>query len=392
MRKKISMLLAFLLVLTPIYGSSITSKKNQLSSAKQNIESSKKELAANNEKIEAMEAEIKKVDLQIVDIEDKIYELNSQISDKEEAISVKQVELDEMNAKKDEQYEDTKSRMVQMYKNQRIGYLQVIFSSNSFWDAINRIEYIKRISDRDNTILDEYKETISGIEAAKMTIETEKKDLEIIKKAQVAKKDELKDARSAKDSALAKLQAEESKIKSEIERMEEISNELEADIKRLVAESEAKANASSGSSNGSGSYSSSHNYSGGTFAWPVPGYYNISSEYNPRTSPISGNYEFHTGIDIPAGYGESVVAAADGVVITAGWVRGYGNTVMINHGGGLVTLYGHNSSLTVSTGQTVTKGQTVAKIGSTGYSTGNHCHFEVRINGSHTSPWGYLSK
>lgn len=391
MRKKISIMLAFLLLLTPIYGSSITNKKNQLSSAKQNIESSKKKLAANNEKIEAMQEEIKKVDLQIVSIEDKIYELNGKISDKEEAIEKKQVELDAMNAKKDEQYEDTKSRMVKMYKNQRIGYLQVIFSSNSFWEAINRIEYIKRISDRDNKTLDEYKATISGIEAAKTTIETEKQDLEIIKKAQVAKKSELVTARGSKDEKLAELQAEEGKIKSEIEQMEEISDQLEADIKRLLAESEAKANASS-SSSGSGNYSSSHNYSGGTFAWPVPGYYRISSEYNPRTSPISGNYEFHTGIDIPASYGESVVAAADGVVITSGWVRGYGNTIMINHGGGLVTLYGHNSSLVVSTGQTVTKGQTVAKIGSTGYSTGNHCHFEVRVNGSHTSPWNYLSK
>nr|WP_302599846.1 M23 family metallopeptidase [uncultured Cellulosilyticum sp.] len=385
MKKKISIMLAFLLLLTPVYASSITSKKNELSSAKQNIESSKKKLEANNEKIEAMQAEIKKVDLQIVDIEDKIYELNSQISEKENAIEKKQVELDEMNVKKDAQYEDTKARMVKMYKNQRVGYLQVIFSSNSFWEAINRIEYIKRISDRDNQTLDEYKETISGIEAAKTTIETEKKDLEVIKKAQVTKKDELEVARGDKDTKLAQLQKEEGKIKSEIEQMEELSDQLEAEIKQLLA-------AQASSSSGGGNYSTSHKYSGGTFAWPVPGYYNLSSEYNPRTSPISGNYEFHTGIDIPASYGENVVAAADGVVITSGWVRGYGNTIMINHGGGLVTLYGHNSSLVVSTGQTVTKGQTVAKIGSTGYSTGNHCHFEVRVNGSHTSPWNYLSK
>ncbi len=384
MKKKISILLAFLLVLTPVYGSSITNKKNQLSNAKENIESSKKELAANNKKIEAIQAEIKKVDLQIVDIEDKIYELNTQISEKESAIEKKQVELNEMNIKKDAQYEDTKSRMVKMYKNRKIGYLQVIFSSHNFWEAINRIEYIKRISDRDNEVLDEYKETISQIEAAKTTIETEKKDLEIIKKKQVAKKNELETARGDKNTKIAQLQKEEGKIKSEIEQMEELSNQLEKDIKALLAA--AKTNSSNGN------YGSSHKYNGGTFAWPVPGYYRISSEYNPRTSPISGKYEFHTGIDIPASYGESVVAAADGVVITSGWVRGYGNTIMINHGGGLVTLYGHNSSLVASVGQTVTKGQTVAKIGSTGYSTGNHCHFEVRVNGSHTSPWNYLSQ
>lgn len=391
MKKQISIILAFLLIFTPVYGSSITNKKNQLNNKKQNIESSKQDLAANNEKIEAMQAAIKKVDLQMVDIQDKIQELNGQISKKKEAIDKKQVELDDMNAKKDKQYEDTKVRMVQMYKNKRSGYIQVIFSSSSFWDAINKIEYIKRISDKDNQVLDDYKATIAGIEAAKQTIETEKADLEEIKKIQVAKKTELEKARDTKNDTLAKLKHEQRKIKSEIEQMEEESNALQKEINRLVAESE-KASSSSSSNSGGGNYSSSHKYSGGTFAWPVPGYYNLSSEYNPRNSPISGKYEFHTGIDIPAGYGESVVAAADGVVITAGWIRGYGNTVMINHGGGLVTLYGHNSSLTVSTGQTVTKGQTIAKIGSTGYSTGNHCHFEVRLNGSHTSPWGYLSK
>ena len=125
--------------------------------------------------------------------------------------------------------------------------------------------------------------------------------------------------------------------------------------------------------------------------WPVPGYYRISSDYVDRTSPIFGAAEFHTGIDIPASYGEDVVAAADGVVITSGWVNGYGNTVMISHGSGIVTLYGHNSSLVISNGQSVKKGQVIAKIGSTGYSTGNHCHFEVRINGDHTSPWPYLN-
>ena len=125
--------------------------------------------------------------------------------------------------------------------------------------------------------------------------------------------------------------------------------------------------------------------------WPVPGNYRVSSGYVDRTSPIFGTAEFHTGIDIPANYGTSVVAAADGVVITAGWVNGYGNTVMISHGSGLVTLYGHNSSLVVSKGDSVKKGQTIAKVGSTGYSTGNHCHFEVRKDGDHVDPNIYLN-
>ncbi|MBQ7241903.1 MAG: M23 family metallopeptidase, partial [Firmicutes bacterium] len=104
---------------------------------------------------------------------------------------------------------------------------------------------------------------------------------------------------------------------------------------------------------------------------------------------VSGS-EFHTGLDIPAPRGTNIVAAADGKVITAGYVRGYGNTIMISHGNGLVTLYGHNSSLAVSVGDWVSAGSVVAYCGSTGNSTGNHCHFEVRVNGSHTNPWNYL--
>jgi murein DD-endopeptidase MepM/ murein hydrolase activator NlpD len=172
---------------------------------------------------------------------------------------------------------------------------------------------------------------------------------------------------------MAKLEQQQEELYDQIDALEKASEDLEAEIKRLTAASTVK-------------------YSGGTFGWPVPGYYRISSEYNPRNSPISGIAEFHQGIDIPASYGEAVVAAADGIVITSGWVSGFGNTIIIDHGSGIVTIYGHNSSLTVSNGERVTKGQQVARIGSTGYSTGNHCHFEVRINGAHTSPWNYLKK
>ncbi len=179
--------------------------------------------------------------------------------------------------------------------------------------------------------------------------------------------------------AIANLQNRQDEVSREIQELEDISESLQDDIKKLTAEMEAQNKDKIPSQ-----------YGGGTFTWPVPGWYRISSEYGPRTSPIFGKTEFHTGIDIPAAYGESVLAAADGTVITAGWVRGFGNTVIISHGSGLSTLYGHNSSVTVSVGQSVRKGDVVAKIGSTGYSTGNHLHFEVRLNNSHTNPWAYL--
>ncbi len=380
MKKQISILLAFTLLLVPVYADTINDKKNQLSSAEQHIKDKEQLLEERKQERAAIEAEIKEVDTKMVAIQDNIKELGDQLEQKKLEIEESEKELEAANIKKDEQYEATKARMVQMYKNQKVGYIQVVFSSNSFWEAINRLEYIRRISEKDNTLLDTYQAQIDYIEVQKEKIESEKSDLDLLQKKEISKKNELEEARAAKQVAIDKLESEEGKLAGEISKLEEISEQLEEDIKKLTEEMEAK-----------NKNQIPTQYTGGTFTWPVPGYYRISSEYNPRTSPISGNYEFHTGIDIPAGYGEDVVAAGDGVVITAGWVNGYGNTVMISHGSGIVTLYGHNSSVVVSQGQTVSKGQVVAKIGSTGYSTGNHCHFEVRVNGSHTSPWPYLN-
>ena len=133
-------------------------------------------------------------------------------------------------------------------------------------------------------------------------------------------------------------------------------------------------------------------YTGGELEWPVTGRYYVSSDYVGRISPVGNGYEFHTGIDIPAPAGYEISAAEDGIVTTAGWINGYGNTVIINHGGGLSTLYGHNSEITVNQGDKIKRGDTVALCGSTGYATGSHCHFEVRISGEHTNPWEYLKR
>ncbi|WP_339060460.1 M23 family metallopeptidase [Tepidibacillus marianensis] len=133
-------------------------------------------------------------------------------------------------------------------------------------------------------------------------------------------------------------------------------------------------------------------YNGGQFAWPVPGHSRISSDYGWRIHPIYHTRKFHAGIDIPAPQGSTIVAADDGVVILTSYVNGYGNTVMIDHGSGIQTMYPHirNGGIKVSVGQKVTKGQKIAEIGSTGNSTGPHTHFEVRKNGTAVNPWTYL--
>ena len=393
MKKKLAFILSVMMFVIPLGATTLKDKKNELESAQQHIADKEAQLDKKTKEKEAIKEEIKQVDIQIVSIQDKIKELEQQLDEKKNEIAQSEKELASANDQKDIQYEATKSRMRQMYKNQKVGYLQVIFSSNSFWEAINRIEYMRCISKKDNSILDEYEAQIESIEEQKAKIEEEKNDLDLLQKQAIVKNNELEESRNKKSDAINRLAEEEGKLKSEIENLEEISEEIKAEIKRLTEEAERKAAEAAKANSSNGGYSSNFPsiYEGGTFLWPVPGYYRISSDYVNRTSPIFGTAEFHTGIDIPAGYGENVVAAGDGVVITAGWVNGYGNTVMISHGSGLVTLYGHNSSLVVNVGQSVKQGQTIAKIGSTGYSTGNHCHFEVRLNGDHTSPWPYLN-
>lgn len=381
------MLLALVLLVMPVHASDITDKKTELENAQQHIEDKESQLKDKKQAKEEIQEEIKYLDLEIVAVQNTIKELEGKLDEKKEEIAKSEKDLNAATEKKNIQYEATKARMNQMYKNQKIGYLQVIFSSNSFWEAINRIEYMRRISKKDGSILDEYEKQIEIIAKQKEKIEEEKQELDLLQKQAFSKNAELEKARGKKEDAIERLAQEEGKLQSEIENLKEISEDIKDEIKRLTEEAERKAALNSGS-HISGLPTI---YEGGTFQWPVPGYYRISSDYINRISPISGKPEFHTGIDIPANYGESVIAAADGVVIQSGWINGYGNTVMISHGSGLVTLYGHNSSNIVSSGQYVKQGQAIARIGSTGYSTGNHCHFEVRVNGDHTSPWPYLN-
>jgi len=373
MRKKIALLLSLLLLFTPLYASTLTNKKNQLGDTKDSIKDTKGQLEEKNQERIQIKSDVRKADMQIVTVENKILNVETQLGKKQTALEETEEELSVAIKRKNEQYNETKKRMVQMYKNQKIGYIQVVFSSKNFWEALNRVEYVKRISKQDSELITSYQEQVETIDIKKATIEEKKSELDVLHKSQIAKKGELTAARSKKNEILGQLAGEAETLQAEIQEMQQISKKLEQEIKRLTQRSTIR-------------------YAGGAFGWPVPGFYRLSSEYNGRTSPISGRYEFHSGIDIPASYGSAVVAAADGVVITSGWVNGFGNTVMVNHGSGLVTLYGHNSSLAVSVGQSVNKGQTIAGVGSTGYSTGNHSHFEVRKNGAHTSPWGYLKR
>lgn len=357
----------------PLQASSVSKKKDELAHTKQTIKDSKSEL----EQVEAdkakLEKEVDALDQKIINAEEKLLAIENDLEAKQKQVKVAEKDLADAIQKKEYQYESTKERMAQMYKNKKSGYIELIFSSGSLGELLNRTKYIKVISEYDNQLLDEYEKQEQVIATKKQTLEQEEVQIQKLYKNQASANKELESMRATKNAKIKEKDSKADSLNAEIDEMEALSKQLEKDIKRLTQNSTVK-------------------YSGGKFEWPVPGYYRISSEYNPRENPVLKIPEFHQGIDIPAPYGKRVNAAASGKVIVAGWVNGFGNTVMIDHGSSIVSIYGHNSSVVVSVGDQVSKGQQVAKIGSTGRSTGNHCHFEIRINGRHTSPWNYLKK
>ena len=171
---------------------------------------------------------------------------------------------------------------------------------------------------------------------------------------------------------ISKLSTEEQKLQAKIDEYNEQVETIEAEIKLMALNS------------------ISADYIGGAFTWPIPGYTTITSEYGMRVHPITGAYKLHTGTDIGAPMGADFVAMAKGVVTKASMTPAYGNMVIIDHGGGVQTLYAHGSEILVQVGQEVEAGTPVLKVGSTGYSTGPHAHFEIRINGQPVNPMDYL--
>lgn len=306
------------------------------------------------------------------------------------------------------------TRVRDIYINGQISYLDVLFGAQDFGDFLTRMDLLKRVMIRDS-------ELVADVLAYQKEIKEVGKQLEADKKIQeelAAKAEEAKDIKlekAAKQQAIIDLMENDKAVydqqydemmassaavtqliharETELRRQaEEARRQAEMERRRKEAAERAQHGSTPsgnveviGEDDGGGYVMQSY---GGGMIWPISG--PITSEFGWRTHPIFGSQRFHSGLDIGGDYGMAIHAAASGVVIEAGWIGGYGNTVMIEHGGGVVTLYGHNESLTVSVGQQVNQGDVIAYCGSTGNSTGPHCHFEVRLGGEPVSPWNYL--
>lgn len=352
---------------------------------------------------------------QLVTISAKITSLEQELTDKSNAIVDTQEQLAAAQEDAANQYEDMKVRIQFMYENSQSTYLQLLLSSKSISEFLNAAEYISAIQSYDREKLDEYEETVSYIADTEEVLKQEYADLEDMK-AEVEKQkqavaslmdqketqlasieDDISDAQTEADYYAAEIQAQDEMI-AQIQAAEAAKKAEEARRAQEEAQKQQDGqNQGDGSTdNGGGDTTADDNkaneYNGGAFRWPCPSSTRVTSDYGTRVSPTAGASSNHKGIDIGASYGADIVAAADGKVVTAAYSSSGGNYVMIDHGNGLYTVYMHASSLCVSAGQNVTAGQVVAKVGSTGISTGNHLHFGVSLNGSYVSPWNYLSR
>ena len=282
-----------------------------------------------------------------------------------------QAELDEASAKRDAQFALLGDRMKFLQQKGSTGYLEILLESESFSDLFLRMQYVNDIMGYDKEILDELQEIQNTIQAKTDEIAENHAEQQAVVDIQKEKMDEMAAVVAQKKAIMKSYENDIAKY----EKLVKANEANDAAILRQMNASSSPARVYTGS---------------GKFQWPVPASSRISSEYGYRTSPISGKREFHNGLDIPAPYGSAIVATEAGTVTYSGWMNGYGYTIIIDHGSGITSLYGHNSSLVAKKGAKVSKGQTIAKCGSTGWSTGNHCHFTISKGGSAVNPHNYV--
>lgn len=421
MRNRLKIITAIMLTLIfcmqPVCNVQATEESN-LSEAQQEKKTLENDLQKAKELIDSLkgskediQSEVEKLDKQLNEISGKVKELESRLSKKRQEIANTESALNKAKEQEKKQYRNMKKRIQFMYENGQTSYVEMLLSADSFTDFLNAVEYITQISQYDRKMLKEYQNMQVTIADTQKTLETDYASLQSLQ----AKVQEEKQAVAALESAkkgelndvaddLTDAQSVAKAYEAEIQAQNEVIAQIQAAQKRAAEQQAAQQQAqvaeeNQGATDAAGENQntaqnttpSGNGQSTGSMMWPCPSSKRVTSDYGPRTSPTNGASSNHKGIDIGAAYGADIVAADGGTVLVATYSSSGGNYVIIDHGGGLCTVYMHASSLTVSAGQTVSKGQVIAKVGSTGISTGNHLHFGVTLNGVYVSPWGYVS-
>ncbi|WP_066895389.1 murein hydrolase activator EnvC family protein [Clostridium nigeriense] len=384
----------------------INNQSNELQGILNKIDEKSKDLEAAKEDVRTYQVKIDEVQAEIDKINSEISKSENEIASREQLIAEKEKEAIKIKSNIDK-------RLRGYYKMDVVtNYIYLILKSEDILSLFNNIQSIFRLINFDKNLITEAKGIQAQLENEKNEISKQLESIEENKKAIVARQDDLKEAQkeyiakeeyhqskmnelygleSEKSNLLASLNDKEKELADQIGDLASYNQELQAELDKIFADINNGNNAGTGG-NTTPDEGGNSGVTGdpSTETYLRPGYGVVTDPYGPRINPVTGAAGFHTGVDLGDPEGAPVAASKSGVVAYSGWLGDYGNTIILDHGGGVQTLYAHNSALLVGVGQSVYRGQTIAQVGSTGMSTGPHIHWEIRINGQHTNPMGYL--
>lgn len=371
MKKIISIFILLIMLSTTVLATSTQQKLNNTNSQ---LKDEKSKLSTVRTQKNNTLSQINSLDTSINSAENQINSIENEITRIEHNIVIAKENIEFMQEKYDEKIDLRKDRVVAYYKR---GSTSLEGIANSIEDPTDRIyleRAISKIAEYDKNLLEEIKIDQKNLEGEKKVLEADVTRCANLKTELETRIAELSETREIRTKYLAELKKDESALEKSIDALNAEAKALEAELAKSK---------------------STTTYSGGKMAWPLPGHYVITSNFGNRLHPVLKVYKLHTGVDIAGSgcNGDPVVAANAGTVIKATYSTAYGNYIIIDHGGGITTLYAHSSKLLVKVGDKVERGQEIMKVGTTGYSTGPHLHFEVRENGKYVNPLnGYIKK
>ena len=367
----IGLVLVLIFMSSQIFASTMSELEKQKEDIEAAFEETQAGLANAREQLTVANENIKNLELDILEIGQDIEDLEGQVALKQEEIQSIRDQIVVIEEKQVELYEQAKTRIRVMYEYGSAGYLEVLLDSKDLVDLFSRMEYINRLVEFDQNLFTELDDIKSEVERQEVQLEIQESQLNHMTAEATLQKKQLENKVVSKNLEVANILEDQELYNQRMDELEEEEARVDEEIKELIRQSKLK-------------------YSGGKMDWPVPGWYNISSPFGPRLHPIYKTWRNHNGIDIPAYSGTPIVAAASGEVVIAQYSSSYGNYVLLDHGDGYATIYAHCSKLLVTVGQAVARGEAIAKVGTTGWSTGNHLHFGVQVGGEWVDPMEYV--